>query len=737
MAHLGWWLNPLNEGIYPMKNTDITCSRKQTGLTFSKTLLGSAMVLASSLAWSNGTHHSLTPGHEWDAKVVENAPQPALPTPANWEMQTRLDNNASCSVSELAALPDSQLVDAVRSASSRCLNALFSASGADAQALFDEASMLVVANALAQDASQYRGTPLNGSRSLARYLRAGYYVQFYGNLPDYSAALGQRVSSALTDFLQQASFFELSENNAEMVSELVTLIDSAELNLQYLPQLIALFDSLEANNADSYWAPLAVNNVLTVFFRAHYVEGAQAWFASHTATIDALAAMATRQQLIGTEAEYVVANAAAETARFYQYGDAFVANIDAPLKALLQRYSYQGPGASVWLAAADMIDYFLPQQCQDFGICGFVEDVEAVALPIRHQCPTNFKIRAQSLTAAQRSSVCDDLEALQTRFHRIFNTSGSPVAGDLNDELEVVIFASSDQYQLYGGVLFDISTNNGGIYLEGDPTDASNQARFIAYVAEWKEEFEVWNLMHEAVHYLDGRFNMQGDFQDTMSASTVWWTEGIAEYVSKLDDNADAIAVGQQKTWQLSQLFETTYSSSTERIYDWGYLAARYAMQQQPTVVDELLMYTRQGQYSAYQSYLNSIQYDHDGDFSNWLDCIAEDDGRDCSGNDPVGEVLLSESSMSGSYSVWRYVYVPEGYDQLYVTTAGGSGNADLYVKYQGWPSKIDYDHASVGTDNNEKLSIAAQSGRYLHILINAQQPFDGVTLTVSATPTP
>jgi microbial collagenase len=333
--------------------------------------------------------------------------------------------------------------------------------------------------------------------------------------------------------------------------------------------------------------------------------------------------------------------------------------------------------------------------------------------------------------------VCDDLEALQTRFHRIFNTSGSPVAGDLNDELEVVIFASSDQYQLYGGVLFDISTNNGGIYLEGDPTDASNQARFIAYVAEWKEEFEVWNLMHEAVHYLDGRFNMQGDFQDTMSASTVWWTEGIAEYVSKLDDNADAIAVGQQKTWQLSQLFETTYSSSTERIYDWGYLAARYAMQQQPTVVDELLMYTRQGQYSAYQSYLNSIQYDHDGDFSNWLDCIAEDDGRDCSGNDPVGEVLLSESSMSGSYSVWRYVYVPEGYDQLYVTTAGGSGNADLYVKYQGWPSKIDYDHASVGTDNNEKLSIAAQSGRYLHILINAQQPFDGVTLTVSATPTP
>ncbi|PPJ44561.1 peptidase, partial [Rhizobium sp. KAs_5_22] len=85
---------------------------------------------------------------------------------------------------------------------------------------------------------------------------------------------------------------------------------------------------------------------------------------------------------------------------------------------------------------------------------------------------------------------------------------------------------------IYAGAIFGIDTNNGGMYLEGDPSAPGNQARFIAYEAEWlRPTFEIWNLTHEYVHYLDGRFDMWGDFQAAMQQKTVWWVEGFAEYL--------------------------------------------------------------------------------------------------------------------------------------------------------------------------------------------------------------
>ncbi|NEE46049.1 hypothetical protein G3M55_15670, partial [Streptomyces sp. SID8455] len=77
--------------------------------------------------------------------------------------------------------------------------------------------------------------------------------------------------------------------------------------------------------------------------------------------------------------------------------------------------------------------------------------------------------------------------------------------------LEVVVFNSSSEYRRLAGSLYGVSTNNGGVYLEGNPSAPGNQARFIAYRDETASTFTVKNLNHEYTHYLDGRFNMFGD----------------------------------------------------------------------------------------------------------------------------------------------------------------------------------------------------------------------------------
>lgn len=55
---------------------------------------------------------------------------------------------------------------------------------------------------------------------------------------------------------------------------------------------------------------------------------------------------------------------------------------------------------------------------------------------------------------------------------------------------------------------------------KGDPSDPDNQARFIAYRAEWLDGFAVWNLCHEYSHYLDGRYTIQGTFSNPASTTS-------------------------------------------------------------------------------------------------------------------------------------------------------------------------------------------------------------------------
>jgi microbial collagenase len=159
--------------------------------------------------------------------------------------------------------------------------------------------------------------------------------------------------------------------------------------------------------------------------------------------------------------------------------------------------------------------------------------------------------------------------------------------------LEVVIFKSSTDYQNFAGDFFGINTNNGGMYLEGTPSDPDNQARFIAYQATWLQpSFVVWNLEHEYIHYLDGRYNQWGSFSDQPD-NLVWWGEGLAEYLSQPNTNANALAVAPTKTYDLSQLFQTTYANSnTARTYHWGYLAVRYMFERQRAQINEPLLPT-------------------------------------------------------------------------------------------------------------------------------------------------
>ena len=93
-------------------------------------------------------------------------------------------------------------------------------------------------------------------------------------------------------------------------------------------------------------------------------------------------------------------------------------------------------------------------------------------------------------------------------------------------------------------------------------------------------------------------------------------------------------------------------------------------------------------------------------------------------------------TGLSGSAGTeLRYTLaVPAGATGLKFVTAGGSGDADLFVKFGSAPTTTSYDCKSEGSTNAETCNIAtAQAGTY-HVLVRGYSTFSGLSLTGSYT---
>ena len=80
-----------------------------------------------------------------------------------------------------------------------------------------------------------------------------------------------------------------------------------------------------------------------------------------------------------------------------------------------------------------------------------------------------------------------------------------------------------------------------------------------------------------------------------------------------------------------------------------------------------------------------------------------------------------------------RYtIQVPAGRSQLRVVTSGGTGDADLYVRFGNAPTTSTYTCRSWRTGNSETCNINAPSGGTWHVMVRAYSSMSGVSLTAS-----
>ncbi|MFF7455619.1 collagenase [Kitasatospora sp. NPDC008115] len=678
--------------------------------------------------------------------AAKSAASPWDPCPP--DLSAVISATGSALVQELKGLPRPD-----------CAWKLFDLNATTSAAAFNESKMVTVANALRDTAVNYPGDNSTAVGQLVAYLRAGYYKQeqYPAAVSAYGPAVDQAAVGALDVFFAEAHSKDVTAANGEILAEVLKVVGQSNSAGRYLPRVKWLLDNYKgtwpkpmANSVDQLdWV------VKDAFEDKNDATGWKAAVKADPGTLDTWYGFITRNERQLNRWD-PVSNVGRHLGYFLGLPE-FKDRTKPILKNLIHRYPNTGPTAALTMGLGWATREFDKGNCATYDICDLATRLMPVILPTQHVCSPNLKIRAQDMSPAQLDATCENLANQDAYFHKIIGDKGA-VPGDVNTNLEVVAFENSDEYGWYAWAFYDIDVDNGGMYEEGNPAVPGNQARFIAHEASWMQpDFDIWNLNHEYTHYLDGRYNMAGDFDASQLTPTIWWVEGIAENISfgyRGERNENAITAARDKTYKLSQLFDTVYDHTANadinsaRVYRWGWLAVRYMLQEHRADIDAVLAKYRAGDWNGARTFLKqTIGTRYDAGFDAWLDACASNDCGPLP-DAPTGPVTPTVpvctiadprqfdnncrrdnlTAATGNLS-YHFINLPAGVQKLTITSSGGTGNADLYYGTN-WATTTNYSAKSTNTGNGETLTITNPPAGWVYFSLAAQQDFAGVTVT-------
>ncbi len=642
-----------------------------------------------------------------------------------------------------------ELIRLIKSVSVDCIDSLFRIEPRYAAAAFRGSQMLTVAAAVNEAAVAYQGNNSGSVQQLMYYFQAGYAVQwaYPSVVGEYSEDVPKAILPGVKAFFANSHALDTTAENAGPLANAAILADVTREPVTYLPIAKLLLTAYNSSAWDKDNLMWGLNPAFLVLFRG--IESRDPKFREELqadpALIDLVAAFANRALVhAGGTYDPVLTNSIKELSRFMYYPE-FFPRVQPYLKALSAKFSVTGPTRNQRAAAAVGVRAYDQANCAYYGTCQDAELFQAAYLTNVKQCSPSIRILAEAMTPDQLDSTCTSLNGQDAYFHAVARDNG-PVSDDRNSTIDVVVFNNSQEYEALSPVMFGNLTNNGGMYLEGDPAIAGNRARFLAYEKTWGDPgFSIWNLNHEYTHYLDARFNMYGNFDAADRTPVAWWTEGLAEVVANSYLNTvDTRVVEQaaQHTYRLSELFDSHYQNE-DRTYRWGYLAVRYMLERHRPDVDSLLALYRKGDWAGSKTLLTSaIGTRYDADFDTWLNSCAAGECKkvpsfprvtECAGGDlrkldgNCGRSNLS--AITGNYAHF-YLWVPAGTRQIRVTSSGGTGNGELYYNPYGWAYTNSYVTRSAGPDNSESLTVTNPPAGYVFFSLYAQQGFSGVSVT-------
>ncbi|WP_405020374.1 collagenase [Kitasatospora sp. NBC_00070] len=392
----------------------------------------------------------------------------------------------------------------------------------------DDAHVQAVAQRIGKLAGSDDGTGAAHLYELWTFLHATVYFDFNQNGIDVTdAATLAAVQQAVTAYGNSPHAFDDTELAGATIREMTTTAGSVGVrqnNLGLAKKVLAKF-APGTKVADSWaWgtAGLAALN-LSWLGVSNQDPAFLPVVAADPSFRAAFRAFAGYGHLKGTQNEWLARDAVGEYGRFGQIA-ALRAGTTAEIGSLLDLTKATfGQWSAPWVKVAGWANYY--GNCAQFGVC--TSDVEAKLFPYTYKYDNGAVSVRTALDRATVDQMYYASKQVKTQFFRVLGTD-VPLAGDPNATLNIQLYATRSDYEVYHPLLTGMATNNGGIYIERGATFYTYQRTTAESYLTLEELFR-----HEYTHYLNGRWAVPGYFGDARWYAkdlTTAMDEGTAEF---------------------------------------------------------------------------------------------------------------------------------------------------------------------------------------------------------------
>ncbi|MEV4680747.1 collagenase [Streptomyces kurssanovii] len=538
--------------------------------------------------------------------------------------------NAPCTLDGVAGLNPAQFADFLADpavTADHCLRSILWTWDQRLVPVMSDAHVQAVSRRITGLADSHDGR--NGSHlpEMFTYLHAVAYHDFSRDEIDVTdPPTLTTMRRAVARFGSAPRTFDVTRANAESLREALYAASAPGLRqyqLGLVKRVLATMDTRHPDTAqDTSWAGAALAALSLNYLGVHPGNQDTAFHAAAKAAPSyraAFRAFARHTHLKDRPNAWVVRDALSEYGRFGQI-DGLRTETASGLGALLDVTARTfGDMSAPWATVATWLGVY--EACAPYRVCA--SDIEKRLFPYTYVYGAEGLDRIRVRTGLGRGTV-DQLyyasKQVKAQFHRVVG-SEEPLTGDPNSALNIVLYSSRKEYEIFHPLLTGMGTDNGGIYIEKGATFYTYQRRVPQDSSLTLEEL----FRHEYGHYLNGRWAVPGFFGEGPwydGDRTTAMDEGTAEFFAGasrsdgvkvrtslvqgvIDDTANG---GPRMT--VDQLLHATYDGDGFRFYDYAGTFFEFLWTERPSMLREMYRTLRADDPAAFDAWRDRLGRD-------------------------------------------------------------------------------------------------------------------------------
>ncbi len=526
---------------------------------------------------------------------------------------TASETDSLCTLDNLYLLTGNELVNQIVACEHGAFGSELFEESEYTQQLFSEANMFVLANAIQTRAVKYSSENRQSLAELMLVARAGFYVEFYSESFNYPSSINSAFNLATKAFSNNHQFLSIDDEHGKVLSEWINLVDGSDNWINSYDALFAIYDRYPTQSLEetSYYGIKPLYDVQFAIWRGqnNSEEFAELINNDENMVPRYLRFIADMEIYVKTSNEGAFTNTLVELGRLLKYNGQ-QEQASSAISVLLSSYTRM---SAAWLYLVNSVNQF--GDCSQFdNICqeDINDELMARAFPNTFIFDDGNLVIRTAIDDSKAQVLYHAQKQVEAQFKRK-NQELEALESDENQVLTMFVYGTRYDYELFQPILFDLDTDNGGIYIE-------SWGQFFTYDRTSAESiYSLEELFrHEYVHYLQARYTAEGLWGETemyQNNRLTWYEEGGAEFFAGATQN-EGVALRKVMLQQINgdQGSHMSIDEITNASYATGFKFYRYAAlffnflnDTQPQIITELHKTIRSDDVVAFDTLVDEL----------------------------------------------------------------------------------------------------------------------------------